>query len=425
MFSRVARGQRQRQHDVRAALEGEQRDRQGDSGRAASPFSSISTWTGEQSKPVAWNAIVCLMLRPPVPCYRHPRAHGSTPSAGDSPAIVTHRVGLARREGRWLDAGLSRRGALDRRPGVRWGEGLFETMRAEGGRVALLDRHLDRLRGVARRARAEPRCPAASAMRARPSRRSLAALGRGPGARAADGDPAPDPARGGGARRARWPRAPGRGARDLAARRLVAGRPRSPSTRASPTPAPGAPSGRAERGRRRPRAAARRATAAWARRRCATSSAPSADEVVTAPADGAAAAASRGPRVLESVPARAGGALDEDAWRAAREIVLTNAVRGAMAVVAVDGAPVGDGRPGRWPRDLHAVLRDALRAGARLSSRAAPRRGRSATVATRRPSRRIALRPRESFSRSSVFAMSSPDSSAMRSSRYRTVWRCV
>jgi branched-chain amino acid aminotransferase len=32
-------------------------------------------------------------------------------------------------------------------PGVRWGDGLFETMRGEGGRVALLDRHLARLRG--------------------------------------------------------------------------------------------------------------------------------------------------------------------------------------------------------------------------------------------------------------------------------------
>jgi branched-chain amino acid aminotransferase len=30
-------------------------------------------------------------------------------------------------------------------PGVRWGDGLFETMRAEGGQVAMLDRHLARL----------------------------------------------------------------------------------------------------------------------------------------------------------------------------------------------------------------------------------------------------------------------------------------
>ena len=53
----------------------------------------------------------------------------------------------------WLDGALV--AAEDARlpiddPAVRWGEGLFETMRAEGGRVALLDRHLDRLEGSAR-----------------------------------------------------------------------------------------------------------------------------------------------------------------------------------------------------------------------------------------------------------------------------------
>ncbi len=35
-------------------------------------------------------------------------------------------------------------------PAVRWGEGLLETMRAEGGRVALLERHLERLMRSAR-----------------------------------------------------------------------------------------------------------------------------------------------------------------------------------------------------------------------------------------------------------------------------------
>ena len=53
----------------------------------------------------------------------------------------------------WLDGALvpAERAALSiDDPGVRWGEGLFETMRAEGGRVALLERHLDRLDAPAR-----------------------------------------------------------------------------------------------------------------------------------------------------------------------------------------------------------------------------------------------------------------------------------
>ena len=93
--------------------------------------------------------------------------------------------------------------------------------------------------------------------------------------------------------------------------------------------------------------------------------------------------------------------------------------------------PVGDGRPGPLARALAAALAAArgLDRGAEPCGRAqlAARRRpvRSAAVATRRPSRRIALSPSESFSRSSVFAMSRPDSSAIRSSRYRTVWRCV
>jgi branched-subunit amino acid aminotransferase/4-amino-4-deoxychorismate lyase len=53
--------------------------------------------------------------------------------------------------------------------------------------------------------------------------------------------------------------------------------------------------------------------------------------------------------------------VDEAAWRSADEIILTNAVRGAMAVVAVDGAPVGEGAAGPLARSVHEVLRGALR----------------------------------------------------------------
>lgn len=60
----------------------------------------------------------------------------------------------------------------------------------------------------------------------------------------------------------------------------------------------------------------------------------------------------------------AGIALEErDVSRAecltAREIVATNAVRGACAIVALDSAPIGDGRPG----PLHAALAAALARG--------------------------------------------------------------
>ncbi|CAN0514070.1 unnamed protein product, partial [Phaeothamnion confervicola] len=60
-------------------------------------------------------------------------------------------------------------------PGVRWGEGLFETMRAEGGRVALLERHLDRLTRSAQALGLAP-MPERAAMRAAVA----AALAAGP-----------------------------------------------------------------------------------------------------------------------------------------------------------------------------------------------------------------------------------------------------
>jgi len=49
--------------------------------------------------------------------------------------------------------------------------------------------------------------------------------------------------------------------------------------------------------------------------------------------------------------------VDRASLTAAREVVAVNAVRGARAVVAIDGSPVGDGRPGPWS----ARLGDALR----------------------------------------------------------------
>jgi D-alanine transaminase len=42
--------------------------------------------------------------------------------------------------------------------------------------------------------------------------------------------------------------------------------------------------------------------------------------------------------------------------RSAGEIVALNAVRGAKPIVRLDGAPVGDGRPGAWAQRLAAAL---------------------------------------------------------------------
>ena len=86
--------------------------------------------------------------------------------------------------------------------------------------------------------------------------------------------------------------------------------------------------------------------------------------ILTAPARGLLAGVARA-LVLEGGAATE-EACDEARWRAADEIVLTNAVRGAMSVVEVDGAPVGDGAPGPAARRIHDVLRSAL---------SSPRRG--------------------------------------------------
>ena len=57
-----------------------------------------------------------------------------------------------------------------------------------------------------------------------------------------------------------------------------------------------------------------------------------------------------------SASSRAPCVVLEPELRGAREIVVANAVRGARAVVRLDGAPVGDGRPGAWARRLDSAL---------------------------------------------------------------------
>jgi branched-subunit amino acid aminotransferase/4-amino-4-deoxychorismate lyase len=60
--------------------------------------------------------------------------------------------------------------------------------------------------------------------------------------------------------------------------------------------------------------------------------------------------------LLERVPELVERVVLEPELRRAGEIVATNAVRGARPVVRLDGAPVGDGRPGPWARRLDAAL---------------------------------------------------------------------
>lgn len=256
-------------------------------------------------------------------------------------------------DGRVVPAHEARLGIDD--PGVRWGEGLFETMRAEGGRVALLDWHLDRVAASAATLGLEPVPPREEIAEAV----GTVALALAPGSGRVRLTITPRPTL------------------------LVEGTPEPPLARA-PAPVravsvrgawqPGAALAEHKTlsyaGFRRAQREAERAgadhalllDAAGRLGEAATSSAFCAVEggLVCAPVNGLLPGIARA-LVLGGLGARE-EALAEDAWRGADEIVLTNALRGAMAVVDVDGVPVGDGAPGPLARAAHALLRDALRA---------------------------------------------------------------
>ncbi|WP_217914389.1 aminotransferase class IV [Miltoncostaea marina] len=237
-------------------------------------------------------------------------------------------------------------------PGVRWGEGLFETMRGAGGRVPLLERHLRRMEGSAR------------------------ALGIGP-----------LPGRGT-LERAVAEAVAAAGGGDLRVRLRVTALPSVLVEAAPEAPLPEAPGtarAAAVRGAWLPgnRIAEHKTLSyaghRWSQRRAEAAGADHAlllddrgrlgeaavanvvcavgGALVTAPADGLLPGVAR-ELVMESLPVRE-AALDEAGWRGADEIVLVSALRGATAVVAVDGAPVGDGRPGPWAARLAALLRAA------------------------------------------------------------------
>jgi branched-chain amino acid aminotransferase len=255
----------------------------------------------------------------------------------------------------WLDGALvpADRAALSiDDPAVRWGEGLFETMRAEGGRVALLERHLGRLEASAGALGMAP-MPSRARMRAAVAE-ALAASGAGSARVRLTASPRPtllvevvpeEPARPEPAAvtavsvRGAW--VPGN---RLAEHKTLS----FAGHRAAQREAEAAGADHAllldARGRL--------GEAALANVLVATEAGPA-----TPPPRGLLAGVAR-EIAIEAVGARE-EALEEAAWRAAREIVLTSAVTGAVAVVAVDGAPVGDGRPGPLARVIAAALRAA------------------------------------------------------------------
>lgn len=261
----------------------------------------------------------------------------------------------AARRAVWLDGALipAGRAALSiDDPGTRWGEGLFETMRAEGGRVALLERHLDRLEASAAALGLAPMPPRA-AMRAAVAE-ALAASGAEPArvrltatprptllVEAGPEPPLPDepPAVTALALRGAW--WPGNAIAEHKTLSFL---------------------GHRVAQRRAERAGAGHALLLDADGRLGEAALAN---VFVATEAGPATAPARGllPGVARAIAAPAVGAreeaLPEPVWRAAPEIVLTNAVAGALAVVAVDGEPVGDGRPGALARAIATALRAA------------------------------------------------------------------
>ena len=235
-------------------------------------------------------------------------------------------------------------------PGVRWGEGLFESMRARGGVIFRLDRHLDRLE------------------------RSAAALGLTP--------------------------LPSRDAIEDAVRRTVGANPApSQRVRVTVTPRPTLiveaeayepPAGAAEagvavvsiRGAWSPeRRIAEHKTLSYATYRLYQRRAEAAGafqalllddagrlgeasmanvfvalggEIVTAPVAGLLPGVTR-EAVMEIAGRVREALLEEPEWRGADEMVLTNAVQGILPVVSCDGLPVGTGAPGPVARRLQAA----------------------------------------------------------------------
>lgn len=243
-------------------------------------------------------------------------------------------------------------------PALRWGDGLFETMRALDGRVELLTAHLDRL-DRSRATLGLDAAPGAAEVRA--------ALGEALGGAA-------------GHRRVRVSVSAG-------PLLLVEVAPERP-----PSDAPAALAARSLRGAWSPGARMAEhktlsfAAYRWAARRAAEDGvgaalltdadgrlgegdagnlfAVVAGAVLTAPVEGLLPGVAR-QALLGPLEATERAPLELE-WRAAEELFLTNSVSGVTAVASADGVPIGDGTVGPRTLEAHVLLRRAAEAGAEV-----------------------------------------------------------
>lgn len=236
-------------------------------------------------------------------------------------------------------------------PGVRYGVGLFETMRCEDGRVPLLDRHLARLAGSVEALRLYP-APAPGLVRG-----AIVAVASalGPGSGRVRVTVTPHPTL------------------------LVEGEPVAldPELRLTAVSIRGAwyPGRRIaehktlsflgwhDAQRRAEEAGADTALLLDQRGRLGEASTANVfcvigGALVTAPVDGILPGVTRG--VVLELASVDEEALDEGAWRAADEMFVTSAVRGVVPVVACDGRPVGAGEAGTVTGAIRSAVAEAL-----------------------------------------------------------------
>jgi len=212
-------------------------------------------------------------------------------------------------------------------PGVRWGDGLFETMRAENGQVAMLDRHLARLSA------------------------SITALALDPIPRGADIRTAVH------AVVAQLDDTPHRVRITVTTHptllvEATPYEPADPNTGVAVVALPGTwwPGNEIHEHKTlsyaHHRLAHRRAVAAGADHALLI---VTGGALVTPPVEGILGGVTRDllleAAAAEGIPVEVRH-INESEWRGADEVLLSNGLAGVTSVVAIDGAPVGDGTPG-------------------------------------------------------------------------------